>query len=101
MHKGMKITNIITNDGARQFISIAEEVSWKQLRKSVAKLNGATETYYISDGITEMWLDFTYKQHRFTVNNQYGEYWFFVEDACCPESILIEVASHFLASLVK
>lgn len=96
----MEITNIISNDGSRHFLSVPERVQWEELRESVGKLNGAIETNYISDGVTEMWLDFTYKEQKFTVNNQFGEFWFFAEDAGCPEDLLKDLASYFQASLV-
>jgi hypothetical protein len=95
----MNITNIIANDGSRQFLSVPETVSWKKLRKMIEKLDGAVETNYISDEFCEMWIDFTYKQHKFTVNNQLGEYWFFVEDINCPDSVLSELASYFIGVL--
>jgi hypothetical protein len=29
------------------------------------------------------------------VCNQFGEYWFFVEDPKCPDGILLEIITHF------
>ncbi|MBK7708568.1 MAG: hypothetical protein IPJ30_23110 [Acidobacteria bacterium] len=46
-----------------------------------------------------MWLDFDYRGHRFSVNNQFGDYWFFVRDPKCPDEILLEVCAHFRALL--
>ena len=48
-----------------------------------------------TDGITEAWIDFTCAGYEFTINDQFGEYWFFVNDATCPDNILRRVESHF------
>ena len=48
-----------------------------------------------------MWLDFEFRSHKFSVNNQFTDYWFFVEDADCPEKILLEVIDHFSQLLEK
>jgi hypothetical protein len=42
-----------------------------------------------------MWLDFEFAEHNFSVTNQFGDYWFFVQDASCPDEILIEIIDHF------
>ena len=47
------------------------------------------------DGVTEAWIDFTFEGHAFTVNDQFGEYWFFVADPTCPDSVLRAVLNHF------
>jgi len=60
----------------------------------VFSLWGAFPTAYIPS-FSESWIDFKYKKHKFSINNQYGDFWFFVEDPDCPEEILIEVVSHF------
>jgi hypothetical protein len=63
-------------------------------------LNGANVTGFLSDGVTEAWLDFEYRGFTFNVNDAPGDYWFFVNDPACPESILQPVAEHF-ASLLE
>ena len=45
--------------------------------------------------MVESWIDFRYKGHRFSINNQFGDFWFFVQDPACPEALLSKVASHF------
>jgi hypothetical protein len=59
-------------------------------------LDGASVTNFITDNVTEGWLDFTYKGQSFSVNDQHGNYWFFVEDPACPDEILHEVVAHCL-----
>lgn len=40
---------------------------------------------------------FRYKGRRFSINDQYGDFWFFVQDPSCPEALLARVAAHFSA----
>lgn len=81
-------------DGSRNFADLPEICDWSDLRRHVGHLPGAKETRYLSDGITEMWLDFTFEGHSFSVNNQMGDFWFFVRDPSCPEAILKAVIEH-------
>ena len=62
-------------------------------------MEGALVTGYLTDGITEMWLDFSFQGHSFTVNNQCGEFWFFVEDPCASSELLAAVTNHFQSIL--
>jgi len=55
---------------------------------------GATVINYLTDNVTEMWLDFSFRGHRFIVNNQLGEYWFFVTEPICPDDILRAVVEY-------
>lgn len=64
----------ITHSKSRQFVDLPESVDWKVLRGHLEKMPDAFVTDYVSDGVTEMWLDFNYKGNRFSVNNQFGEY---------------------------
>ena len=61
----------------------------------MSKLESAQLTGFITDGVTETWIDFTFGGHRFTINDQMGNYWFFVEDPSCPDEVLMKVAKHF------
>lgn len=81
-------------DGSRHFVSLPEARAWNMLRDHIARLPGVTIEECLSDGMTEVWIDFSYRGYKFTVNNQLGEYWFFVSDPRCPEQILEEVALH-------
>lgn len=81
-------------DGSRHFLSLPETSFYTELRDHFARLPGATVTGFVTDEVTEAWLDFEYRSHRFAVNNVFGEYWFFVADPGCPEWILDEVAVH-------
>ncbi len=89
-----KLINLITHSKSRQFVDLPESVDWKVLRGHLEKMPDAFVTDYVSDGVTEMWLDFNYKGNRFSVNNQFGEYWFFSENPVCSEEILIEIVEY-------
>ena len=83
------------NDGSRHFVDMPETVFFDEFCEHVEKLEGAEITEFLTDGVVEMWLDFEFQGHKFSVNNQLGDYWFFVEDPDCPEEILLEIIEHF------
>ena len=82
------------HDGSRHFASLPEVWPFSRLRQHVEQLAGATVADYVSDDVTEMWLDFSFRGHSFTVNNQDGEYWFFVNEPECPDDVLVAVVDH-------
>ena len=83
------------NDGSRNFADLPETFFFDELREIIKKFAGATETAFVTDWVTEVWIDFEYCGHKFSINNQMGDYWFFVENPDCPDEILIEVVQHF------
>ena len=89
------------NDGSRHFVDMPEAVFFDEFADHVEKLQGAEITEFITDGVLEMWLDFDFRGHKFSVNNQFGDYWFFVEDPNCADDILLEVCEHFRILLSK
>ncbi|MEI6561742.1 MAG: hypothetical protein WCO68_06625 [Verrucomicrobiota bacterium] len=92
----MKATllNFRMHDGARRFAELPENCSWNEFCRHIERLSGARVTDFITDHVTEMWLDFSFRGHAFTVNNQYGDFWFFVRDPACPDDILTAVIEH-------
>jgi hypothetical protein len=52
-------------------------------------------TAYITDGVTEVWVDFAFCGYTFSINDQFGAYWFFVDDPACPDALLRSVLVHF------
>ena len=90
----MQLIDIRMHDGCRQFASLPERVPWSVLRDHFASLPGAEVTDFITDHITGAWIDFEFANYRFTVNNQCGEYWFFVDDPTCPAETLDWVARY-------
>ncbi len=89
-----ELLNHTMHDGSRQFAALPESQSFDRLRDHLKIFNGAVVTEFLTDGVTEVWIDFVYRRHCFTVNNQFGEYWFFVADPNCPDEVLTEVVSH-------
>jgi hypothetical protein len=45
-------------------------------------------------GLGESRIDFEYRGHAFTVDDQLGEYRFLVADPSCPRDVLDPVAEH-------
>ena len=82
-------------DGSRHFVDMPEVVFFDELADHVEELEDAEITEFLTNGVVEMWLDFEFGGHKFSVTNQMGDYWFFVQDAECPDEILLEVIDHF------
>jgi hypothetical protein len=87
--------NIIMHDGSRHFGDLPQTALWYDVRDHVVRLPGATLTGFVTDDVTEAWIDFTYRDRAFSINDQFGDYWFFVNDPACPAEILQEVLDHF------
>ncbi len=83
------------NDGSRHFADMPETVFFDEVADHAEKLEGAEITRFLTDGVIEMWLDLKWREHEFSINNQFGDYWFFVTDPECPDEILIDFCSHF------
>jgi len=83
------------SDGSRHFVDMPEVVFFDELADHVEELEGAEIIEFLTNGVVEMWLDFEFSGHKFSVTNQMGDYWFFVEDAECPDEILLEIIDHF------
>ncbi|MFO1477405.1 MAG: hypothetical protein U1F98_12215 [Verrucomicrobiota bacterium] len=66
---------------------------WHEVRQHLAVLPGITVTSLEDMPIGGSWLDFTFREHSFTINAESGEFLFFVED--CPASVRAEVTAHF------
>jgi hypothetical protein len=89
------LINMSMCDGSRHFGDLPQTAMWSDVCEHVRKLPGADLTGFVSDFITEAWIDFTYKGHEFSINDQYGDYWFFVRDPACPDETLLDVLAHF------
>jgi hypothetical protein len=81
--------------GARHFADMPEVVFFDELYDHTEELDDAEINDFRMDGVIEMWLEFEFRGQRFFVGNQFGDYWFLVENSDCPEEILLEVAGHF------
>ncbi len=87
--------DIRMGDGSRHFGDLPQTFLWYDVRDHVGKLEGAVVTGFITDHVTEGWIDFRYRGHAFSINDQFGEYWFFVDDPSCADEILRRVLAHF------
>ena len=90
----IQLTNHTMNDGSRKFAELPQSRLWYDLRDHLLTLHGAVVTGVLTDDVTEAWIDFTYRGHSFTINDQFGGYWFFVDDPKCSDDILTEVVRH-------
>ena len=89
-----QLLNVIMNDGSRHVGALPQTALWHELRDHIGGLDGAAVTDFITDNVTEAWIDFTYRACSFSVNDQMGDYWFFVDDPKCPDEVLEAVLSH-------
>ncbi len=87
--------DLIMPDGSRHFGDLPQTMLWYAVRDHVEQLPGATLTGFVTDDVTEAWIDFSYQGHAFSINDQLGDYWFFVNDPACPDSLLRDVLDHF------
>lgn len=95
-----RLIDMRMNDGSRHFGALPETYDvdspqWYALRDQVGRLAGATLRSFVTDDVTEAWIHFEFRGHEFSINNQHGEWWFFVDDPACPDAILSEVLKHF------
>ena len=81
-------------DGSRHFYDFPEILSFESCREFLKTLGGAEITGYLTDQVTEVWIDLNFRGHKFSVNNQCGEYWCFVENPACSDEILGEFVAH-------
>jgi len=91
-------------DGSRHFGDLPEtydsqEPEWHRIKAHVSGLAGAVLTGFVTDDVTEAWIDFTLREQEISLNNQQGQWWFFVRDPACPDELLLEVLDHFEALL--
>ena len=66
---------------------------WHEVRQHLVALPGVTVADTTDAPIVGSWIDFTFREHSFTINAESGEFLFFVED--CPASVRAEVTAHF------
>ena len=90
----MKLIDVRTSDGSRQFVCLPNSATRQALREHVALLPGLEVVNFVAEGRAEAWLAFTYFGHRFAVRNGGGEFCFFVSDPRCSDLILYQVAAH-------
>ena len=60
-----KIFDHRMNDGSRNFADLPESVFFDKLREIVESFKGTQVTGFITDWVTEVWLDFDFRGHQF------------------------------------
>ena len=88
------LQNFTMADGSRQFASLPNSCSWKKLYAHLGTLPGIALGKFLTDNITEAWIDFSFEGHEFTINTQFDELWFFVRRSDCPDSRLLKIVDH-------
>ena len=68
--------------------------AWQALCEHILLLPGSRIANFVTAGVTEAWIDFTYREHRFSVHHRDGDYCFHVHDPQCPDLSLYHVAAH-------
>ncbi len=81
-------------DGSRKFAELPQVALWQELCEHLRAYNGIVVSNLLTDNITEGWIDFTYRGHSFVINDQFGDYWFFVDKPTCPDDVLNELINH-------
>ncbi|MBI3200304.1 MAG: hypothetical protein IT377_22300 [Polyangiaceae bacterium] len=99
-----RLIDVRMHDGSRHFGGLPEHAGtepaeWHVLEAAVPALAGAKLTSFVTDHVTEAWIDFEWRDQRFAINNQLGEWWFFVHDPTCPDELLEAVLAHFEGAL--
>ena len=92
------ITNFISHDGSRHFLSLRQSIPSDALVAAMKAMPDIAINKFI-ETIPESWIDFDFRGHKFAINDQFGEYWFFVKDAACQENILLSLRDRFATIL--
>lgn len=93
-----QITTTLMKDGSRHFLSLPESCSSNTLKTHLERIPGIRVCDTMQGGF-QWWMSFQCLGWRFSINNPFGEFWFFVEDANCPEEILRCLTRRLSASL--
>ena len=73
---------------------LPETAEWEELRSHLEELDGVEVTDFVTKQPADARIGFTYIHSRFLVSRQLGDYWFFVDNPCCPGRVLDELMSH-------
>jgi len=58
-------------DGARYFVDLPEIVFFDEFYDYTEEHEGAEITEFLTNSVIEMWLDFEFRGHKFSVSNQF------------------------------
>jgi hypothetical protein len=91
----MQIIDERTQDGSRHFVCLPQAATWTAICQHTLLLPGAEMVNFVGDGLALAWLDFEFRQHRFLIKIQDGQFCLFVRDPQCPDLTLCQVGYHF------
>lgn len=89
------------NDDARHFVDFPEVIFFDEIADHIDGLYGSEIVEFEADGVFAVWIEFTYRDNKFFVDNAMGDYRFHVEDPKCDDNILLEIAEHMRLLLEK
>lgn len=96
IQRRMRLLDLPTHNGGRQFAALPQTTDSVTLRDHLAQLPGVKVGLFV-DSVTESWIEFALEGHEFSINDQFGEYWFFVANPDAPDKLLEQVVSHATA----
>ena len=82
-------------DGSVLFAELSGNISWAELRDHLERIDQLLIMKFVTDGITEAWLDFYYHGQHCTVHCPLDDYLVFAQDGNCPAFMLMELIEHF------
>ena len=59
------------NDGARHFVDLPEVVFFDEFYDYTEVLECVDITEFLTNGVIEMWINFNFRRHKFSVSNQF------------------------------
>lgn len=92
------IFNFTMHDGSLHFLCLPEVVLADQLVERINACGGMKVREFLYS-VAESWIDFEFLDRQFTINTQFGEYRFFVDDPNCSADVLIAVLDRFVEIL--
>lgn len=93
----MKALDEKMEDGSLLFAELSSEISWVDLRNHFERIDQLLIMKFVTDGITEAWLDFYYYDQHFTIHCPLDIYLVFAQDYDCPAFMLNDLLAHFRA----
>ncbi len=90
----MRLFDVRTTDGSRQFARLPKAAPWGVLRQHLARLPGVQIAGLVVERAPAPWMDFTYRGYRFTLRDAGPELWLSVADPQCSDLILYALAAH-------
>jgi hypothetical protein len=99
-----RLFDVRMNDGSRHFGELpetydVEKPQWHRLKAHVEQLPGAKLLSFVTDDVTEAWIVFSFAEHEFSLNNQQGQWWAFVQNVACPDELLLRMLDYLESEL--